>query len=408
MALIVNNTNYDGEVVEQLLVAATTRNDLVAEGHIHIHEGVHHKLSLPKLKLGRTLQRRKAMPQSSDSKGDYDYSESVLEPQDVMSYVEFNPAIFEHIWRPFQPKGELVFEQLPIEVQNTLLSELSKSVDMELGELFLTGVKGSGPRDFFDGILTRIVADSYVIKPAATEITFENVLPTLHAIKTKIPKAKRKSQKMKIFMSVEDFDIYDYVVTEKPYKGQDYTAMNPERYKGFPIVVLPDMPKDVIFVAEGTSDLDSNLWAAVNLSEDTNAIQIGKVANNGELYFFKMLMKIDTNIVFGEEIVLWDGRGIPAPAGFSARLLEVEDDNEDFPSAEDLTKTAEDLAAKAAFLDDRATELSEKEKLLNELEADLKAREAALLVDNKADKTDESETNKNDSSDDTASKSTKK
>ena len=53
---------------------------------------------------------------------------------------------------------------------------------------------------------------------------------------------------------------------------------------------------------------DGNFFAAVNLQDDEDVIQIDKVSNASELYFFKLLMKADTNIAFGEEAVVLDTR----------------------------------------------------------------------------------------------------
>ena len=57
-------------------------------------------------------------------------------------------------------------------------------------------------------------------------------------------------------------------------------------------------------------DAGGNLFAAVNLQDDEDVIQIDKI-NASELYFFKMLMKADTNIAFGEEVVVLDKRSNP-------------------------------------------------------------------------------------------------
>lgn len=308
MAIKVNSTIYSGEVLEQLLVRATTTNELVDGGHVHVHPGISKKFTLPRLRTGKMLQRRVEMPKSENSKGDFDYDEKYLEPQDFMAYTEFNPRIFEQIWRPFQPTGPLVFAELPAEIQNQLLTEMAKVVDFELSELYLTGKKGTGDREFFDGLITRMAADSEVVKPTASAIDKGNILTALETIKTNIPKALRKSKRLKIFMSYEDFDLYDAVLTAKEFKGVDYSAVSPERYKGYPIVALADIPKDVIFAAEGSSGIDSNLWIGVDFVDDAEVIQIDKVQANGELYFFKMLMKADTNTVYGEDIVFWDGR----------------------------------------------------------------------------------------------------
>ena len=55
-------------------------------------------------------------------------------------------------------------------------------------------------------------------------------------------------------------------------------------------------------------DADGNFFAAVNLQDDESVIQIDKLSNPSELYFFKLLIKADTNVGFGEEIVVMDWR----------------------------------------------------------------------------------------------------
>ena len=60
-----------------------------------------------------------------------------------------------------------------------------------------------------------------------------------------------------------------------------------------------------------SQDSDGNLFAAVNLQDDEDVIQIDKLSNASELYFFKLLMKADTNIAFGEEFVVLDSRSNP-------------------------------------------------------------------------------------------------
>ncbi len=53
MAIVVRNTNYNGEVLEKILVLATTGNDLVEKGLIMVIPGVEKKISLPRIKTGK-------------------------------------------------------------------------------------------------------------------------------------------------------------------------------------------------------------------------------------------------------------------------------------------------------------------------------------------------------------------
>ncbi|MBI9063303.1 MAG: hypothetical protein JEZ14_15080 [Marinilabiliaceae bacterium] len=310
MAITINSA-YAGEVMEQLLVKATTGNELVDGGHIRLEPNVTDKFYIPRLKAGKMLQKVVEQPDDNNSKGDFNVDEKLLKPEEFMAFTTFNPKSFEKFWRKHQPKGPLVFAELPPHVQNQLLAELAKVVDFELGHEFINGEFGAGANQFFNGILTRIVADADVLKtvaPTAVAITVDNVISKLKAVRVMIPKALRKKKGLKIFMSIEDSDLYDDALTAQPNKGKNHTDTNEERYKGIPIVALADWPKDVIVAAVASTDLTTNFWGAVSFMDDYDTIQIDKLTNAGEKYFFKMKMKADTNTAFGEEIVLYDAR----------------------------------------------------------------------------------------------------
>ena len=303
----VTNTNYAGEVLEMLLTRAATSNELVEKGLIHMEPGVEKAYFLPRMKTGKMLQKRKEMPTSQDSKGDFMYDERALIPVDFMAYTEFNPRSFENIWRKWQPKGNLVFSELPAEGQNALLREMSKQVKYELGFHFINGVLGDDDDHLFNGIVTRMLSDKDVIYVVSGETS---MLKKLKAVKDSIPTTMRSNPGLRILMGVTDFDQYDEELTQQPNKGANYTDMNVERYKGIRIVPLSSWPEGLIVATVCGMDYDTNLWAAVNLVDDMDVIQIDKVTNAGEKYFFKMLMKADTNIAWGEEVVLLDSREV--------------------------------------------------------------------------------------------------
>ena len=330
MPVKVTKSAYSGEVLERLLVRATTYNEIVEGGHIRIQPNVQSKFTIPRLKIGKMLQKYKAMPDyEKDAKGDFSYDEVLLRPKKVMAFTTFDPATFEHIWRPFQPVGNLVFQKLPANVQNQMLEEMAASVDIELGWHYINGKYSSKDGDFFNGILTRILLNADVVKIATPKaITEANVLEVLRKVRSAIPAGAKKNRKnLKIFMSDADFDLYDWVISEKPYKGVDYTQMTQEKFKGIPIVHMVDWPKDVVVATYASTDITSNFWGAVSLMDDANVIQIDKVTTYGDLYFFKMKMKIDTQVVFGEDIVLYDPRT-------DVVLPNPEDEDEDEPTGD--------------------------------------------------------------------------
>lgn len=320
MAINITNTNYNGEVLERLLTKATTGNQLVQRGLIRVVPNVRKKYSIPRLKTGTMLQKRKEMPEDSDSKGDFNYSEKELVPHDFMAFTTFNPRSFEEIWRPYQPKGELVFAQLPADVQNQLLDALAKQVNFELGGHFINGIYEDGEDDsrLFDGILTKIFADKEVLHVQADAT--ESMITRLQKVRKATPDVLRANPNFVYLMSVNDADQYDDELTQRMAKGANWTDTNAVRFKGTQIQALAQWPDGVIVGAVATPNDDSNLWAAVNLQDDFNVIQIDKVTNAGERYFFKMLMMADTNSAFGEEIVLLDVREAEEISGASTTL----------------------------------------------------------------------------------------
>ena len=120
--------------------------------------------------------------------------------------------------------------------------------------------------------------------------------------------ARAINPNLRILMSVTDFDTYDDELTQLANKGAAPTDINQERYKGIPFEVLTQWPEGLMVATICDSGMNGNLFAAVNLQNDENVIQIDKWANASELYFFKMLMKADTQIGFGEEFIALDWR----------------------------------------------------------------------------------------------------
>ena len=302
------NSNYDGEVLERILTKAATGNELVQKGLIHIEPKITKKFSIPRMKTGKMLQKRKEMPKQSDAKGTFNYDEKALIPHEFMAFTTFNPRTFEKIWRPFQPKGNLVFSELPPEGQNLLLSEMAKVVNFELGFHFINGIYVDDISDddhLFDGVLTRVFSDPDVIRVKTTE---KSMIKRMMSVRQATPEVLRNNPNFKYIMSVNDADQYDNELTQQTAKGANWTDQNAQRFKNTTIIPLAQWPDGVIMGTIATMDLDTNLWGCVNLVDDMEVIQIDKLENAGELYFFKMLMTADTNTAFGEEVVLLDAR----------------------------------------------------------------------------------------------------
>lgn len=74
-------------------------------------------------------------------------------------------------------------------------------------------------------------------------------------------------------------------MTEREAKNASETDVNSKRYKGITIETLSAWPDDLIVTTLCSPDADGNFFAAVNLQDDEDVIQIDKVSNASELYF---------------------------------------------------------------------------------------------------------------------------
>lgn len=305
MAIIIQHTNYSGEVLEQLLTTVMTTNQVVEKRMINIIPGVQHKKYIPRIMTDKVLQKRKKMPTEGDAKGNIKYSERELEPKDFMAFTTFDPSVLEHIWRKWQPKGNLVFNDLPEEVKEQLLAALNKQVQFEIGDHLINGVHGAGDNELFDGLVTRILSSTKSIKVNTQETT---MIGRLKAIYTQTPKALREAPGFRIIMSTTDWDKYDDELSALPSKGRDYTTTNVRRFKDIEIVNLSLWPENLIVATIATDGINTNFWGACNLQDDPDVVQVEKLSPAGELYFYKVLAKLDTNIAFEEELVVLDKR----------------------------------------------------------------------------------------------------
>jgi hypothetical protein len=166
-------------------------------------------------------------------------------------------------------------------------------------------INGRADTKYFDGLVKRIEEDPDKVEVTTAETT---MVKRLKALRDGIPVTLRSAVNLCILMSVADFDRYDEELTSRHGKGVDYENITPARFKGIRIETLAQWPEGLFVATPCGQDIHSNLWAGVNLASDAEAVQIDKTANASELYFVKMLMKADTQIAQGENLVCLDTR----------------------------------------------------------------------------------------------------
>lgn len=313
--VVVQDNSYTGEVSKVILAQALLGNELVERSLIHILPNVHHRIILPRIKMTRVLQERNTNPEvPKDAQGQWILSERALEPQDAMVLTYFDPKTFEHLYRHLQPTGELVFEELPSEVQEALLREISKQATFEIGEQMILG--GLKPDDkLFKGIIVRMMSCANRISVTTSA---SKMIDRLEAVYKAIPATMATRRNLRILMSRKDCQTYDSELSAQHHKGADVTTTNRKQYKDIKIEDLSHWPDGLIVATLASDDSDTNIWGACNAESDAVTIKVGKVSEVSELHFFKMLFKMDTQIAFGDEIVMLDKRAGVSEGSISA------------------------------------------------------------------------------------------
>lgn len=307
MPLNIQDTTYAGEASAGFKVRALTGADTVQGGHVYIQDGIKKKFTIMVMKVDDAVQDRVATPSTvTDSKTKV--SGQVLEPADYMIYDEFNPRDFEQHWLARQLNPELIDRMLPPTAEGVIIGE-----HMKLHSKFIEKIIWQGDTTrtdnlkYFDGFIKKAFDSSDVLKVTSglAALTASNIGDKLNAVHALIPEALLYDQDMKFFVSYKTGQLYREYQQAQTYKGVDITSEGVMRINGKRVVPVAGMPNDTIFCAKGTPDQNSNLWIGMNSTADEDTIKLSPLQANSELWFVKILMKLDAQIGLPEEVVLY-------------------------------------------------------------------------------------------------------
>lgn len=334
-------TNYAGEVHGRILTQMLQDAGLVSGGHVYVQGGIIDKYFIPQMDMTNVIQDRKAeLDIQTDPVGDASFTEKVLEPEELMVFMKYNPRTFEQYWREYAPKGELVFKELPAQIQGLILQKVFNQVGHKLNYLLLNGDKSLPDNDtymgikksYFDGFLTRIKAslgeseEAILIGTAggsgasstgaktdlvADALDGTNVIDALESCKTAILantalRMKYTMPGFKFFVSPVTADYIRQYQVNQTYKGLQSWDTGVMTFDGKPIVTMESMPEDAILGTVAVANESSNLWAGVNDMRDDSTIVSDRTAPYNETYFVKMLIDMGTQIPYLNECVYYD------------------------------------------------------------------------------------------------------
>jgi hypothetical protein len=310
MALTLANTNYNGEVLENLYLVTGVGNEVVAKGAAKLHVNIGLKLALPKLS------------QTADPIGDYaatvpgaetattTYAERELIVKSMTVYEKFLPKTFLGIWKKWQSIGDFTNLELNAELLNAILDLYKSGIGTQLAKLFWQGdttLAANDPMNKFNGIITRAILDANVIKPTpAGNITDTNFMDILAAVWAAIPDKFIDDPDFVIHVNTTDYKTMMAGNTKLKEAFVGVFGMDLETmYQMKRIKHFQGLTRHHIVGAKVTSGEDSNLNLGVWVDPDSESVLVDKVANNSKEWFLRLDFLADANYRVSEELVLY-------------------------------------------------------------------------------------------------------
>lgn len=300
-------TTYAGDVVEELMRLAVAGNETVDNGHIHIESDIMSKRNVQSLSMSSIIQDDQATPEAA---GDFTITNKVLQPDNFLVFVKFNPNEFRDFWDFGQPKGQFVFAELAPEVQVAMMDEVingQNGVAPYMGKAIWQGDKTSGtaPLDKFDGLQVKAAADADVADVTGTTLSAANIIAEIEKVYQAARVEAREHPDFKIFMPYAAWELYKQAVIALTYKGPAPMASIERMYKEKTVVPLIGMTGNKMIATVANASRQSNIWLGLTAVNDFDTIQVDKLHNYSDEYFFKMKMGADTQIKFGEDAVYY-------------------------------------------------------------------------------------------------------
>lgn len=306
---VISDTTYAGEAASTFIVKAITSNETVQGGHVYVKDGIKKKFTIPRWDADYEdfVQDRAATP---TSKGTMTVDGQVLTPADYMIYTEFNPRDYEAHWFATMLNPTLIDRTLPATVESVVVQEVLKRHDRYLNKALWnsdTSLAAPSIYRYYDGFIKKAADSSATLSASgATTLSAANIQAEMQKGYALIPAALKYDPRMKFFVSYATYDLFMQSQIAQTYKGVDITSVGVPTFRGHEVVKIADLIDNYYFIALGAPNPGSNLWVGMNSTDDAE-LTMQKVQNNSELWFIKMLMKVDVQIGWNAETVDYNG-----------------------------------------------------------------------------------------------------
>lgn len=324
-ALVINDQSWSGYAASFMLTRPVVGADTIEKGCIMVQDDIRKQWTLPRIEVTNFIQKRAATPVSQ---GTVTVDSAVLAPKDLMLYYEFDPRDYEVHFYAEQLQPSLIDRELPPTAEEFMMMQTMK----RLNEFFENAIwrsriaydpaganvnptsKNAAATDaaylYFDGLIEKALASASTIQVGSpVALTSSNIISAgFQPAYLLVPPAqlyKYGPKGLKYNISYPDQQNYEfYMQTVTTFKNQDTSQSGINRYNGYDVVPLAGMPASTFFLGINKPDRDSNLWLGINSMDDAK-LELKHLQPNSELFFVKGLFKMDTQIGFTDQEVVY-------------------------------------------------------------------------------------------------------
>jgi hypothetical protein len=237
-----------------------------------------------------------------------------IEPLKMTLSGTIQPDEWLNDWEQYAPNGNLTQIMMNPTFLMRVMELALNAAWTQLADLFWvgdTGAGGASPLRFFNGIITKVLADSdgdITFVPAAGVITQANVIDRFVDMYTYTPDKYLKDSNFKYHCSIADWKLLNLanIDAKKTTVGVlDQVVM--DLFLSKRIVPSLGFPKDRILGAHTSLGPDSNLVFAnyFSLDSEFQGIQVAKTANLGKIYGYRVDFMADAQYRHGGDIIFY-------------------------------------------------------------------------------------------------------
>lgn len=222
---------------------------------------------------------------------------------ELMVLDTYDVAEFKETFPEYQPNGLNIDLQSNPQILAVIFNRIMEATMTQINEIHSVGdsaLVAPSPLRFYDGFIKGILADVDCTEVGvATDLTSANILARIYELRNAVPPRLRRKKNLKIFLSWEDFDLFDVArrqsqtsLAETDVIGKDYI----EQADGSRMNLVPmlGVPKNFMFATLADKTAASNLVQGFWLADDLDAITMYRTEPADQEY--KIVMRFDLGV----------------------------------------------------------------------------------------------------------------